>query len=194
TAAAVAPANVSISTGSGVVPTASTTISTATSVTSYTRRKGKEKMKRDFYMAVIRNNLGEAAWLKKKGIRSEQESAKKQKTSEEVPEEVKSSDEMEHQVKGRIVGNKMHKAFPLPVTEFPLLEELPTTREDSCHCQKKREATAREDRTAINVKKKLRVKGGTYAKLVPHVPPCIIGITETVTSCTRTPCTIKGVL
>nr|GEX73763.1 ribonuclease H-like domain-containing protein [Tanacetum cinerariifolium] len=43
-----------------------------------------------------------------------------------------------------IVGNKMHKAFPLPVTEFPLPEELPTAREDSYHCQKKREATARK--------------------------------------------------
>nr|GFC60397.1 hypothetical protein [Tanacetum cinerariifolium] len=43
---------------------------------------------------------------------------------------------------GNYVGNKMHKAFPLPVTEFPLPEELPTAREDSCHCQKKREATA----------------------------------------------------
>nr|GFB29691.1 hypothetical protein [Tanacetum cinerariifolium] len=38
----------------------------------------------------------------------------------------------------------MHKAFPLPVTKFPLPEELPTAREDSCHCQKKREATARK--------------------------------------------------
>nr|GEX85635.1 retrovirus-related Pol polyprotein from transposon TNT 1-94 [Tanacetum cinerariifolium] len=38
----------------------------------------------------------------------------------------------------------MHKAFPLPVTEFPLPEELPTAREDSCHCQKKIEATARK--------------------------------------------------
>nr|GEV49203.1 copia protein [Tanacetum cinerariifolium] len=45
---------------------------------------------------------------------------------------------------GRIVGNKMHTAFPLSVTEFPLPEELPTVREDSCHCQKKREATARK--------------------------------------------------
>nr|GFA19865.1 hypothetical protein [Tanacetum cinerariifolium] len=51
TAAAIAPANVSISTGTGVVPTASTTISAATpifaiatTVTSYTRRRGKEKM------------------------------------------------------------------------------------------------------------------------------------------------------
>nr|GFC75488.1 hypothetical protein [Tanacetum cinerariifolium] len=57
-----------------------------------------KKQKRDFYMAVIRNNLvwkakdfkGEAAWLKMKGIRSEQESAKKQKISEKVRKEVKS--------------------------------------------------------------------------------------------------------
>nr|GEX92714.1 hypothetical protein [Tanacetum cinerariifolium] len=38
----------------------------------------------------------------------------------------------------------MHKAFPLPVTEFPLLEELPTAKEDSFNCQKKIEATARK--------------------------------------------------
>nr|GEX86505.1 hypothetical protein [Tanacetum cinerariifolium] len=51
TAAAVATATVSIPTDSGVVPTASPTIptvapifATATTVTSYTRRKGKEKM------------------------------------------------------------------------------------------------------------------------------------------------------
>nr|GEX38048.1 hypothetical protein [Tanacetum cinerariifolium] len=37
---------------------------------------------------------GEAACLKRKGISSEQESAKKQKTTEEVPEEVKSCDEI----------------------------------------------------------------------------------------------------
>nr|GFA78423.1 hypothetical protein [Tanacetum cinerariifolium]GFA94827.1 hypothetical protein [Tanacetum cinerariifolium] len=35
----------------------------------------------------------------------------------------------------------MHKAFPLPVIEFPLPEEVPTANEESCHCQKKREAT-----------------------------------------------------
>nr|GFA88242.1 ribonuclease H-like domain-containing protein [Tanacetum cinerariifolium] len=39
------------------------------------------------------------------------------------------------------VGNKMHKAFPLPVIEFPLPEEVPTASDESCHCQKKREAT-----------------------------------------------------
>nr|GEV57998.1 putative reverse transcriptase domain-containing protein [Tanacetum cinerariifolium] len=147
TAAVVAPANVSISTGSRVVPTASTTISTATSifvtattVTPYTRRKGKEKMEQ-IEGGVSNIFEEEVAWLKRKGIRSEQESAKKQKTSEEVPEGTK---KLLEDYKGRIVGNKMHKAFPLPVTEFILQEELPTAREDSCHCQKKREATARK--------------------------------------------------
>nr|GFA27069.1 hypothetical protein [Tanacetum cinerariifolium] len=45
---------------------------------------------------------------------------------------------------GRIVGNKMHKAFPLPAIKFPLSEELPTASEDGSHCQKKRDATARK--------------------------------------------------
>nr|GEZ82229.1 hypothetical protein [Tanacetum cinerariifolium] len=42
------------------------------------------------------------------------------------------------------VGNKMHKAFPLPGIEFPLAEEVPTASEEGCHCQKKRDATARK--------------------------------------------------
>nr|GEV23941.1 hypothetical protein [Tanacetum cinerariifolium] len=40
------------------------------------------------------------------------------------------------------VGNKMHKAFPLPIIEFPLPEEVSTASEESFHCQKKRDATA----------------------------------------------------
>nr|GEV65198.1 hypothetical protein [Tanacetum cinerariifolium] len=36
----------------------------------------------------------------------------------------------------------MHKAFPLPVIEFPLPEEVPTASEESSHCQKKKDATA----------------------------------------------------
>nr|GFA66726.1 hypothetical protein [Tanacetum cinerariifolium] len=44
---------------------------------------------------------------------------------------------------GRIVENKMHKAFPLPVIKFPLAEEVPTVSVKGCHCQKKCEATAR---------------------------------------------------
>nr|GEZ05854.1 RNA-directed DNA polymerase, eukaryota [Tanacetum cinerariifolium] len=45
-------------------------------------------------------------------------------------------------VSGLIGSNKMHKAFPLPVIEFPLPEEVLTASEESCHCQKKKEATA----------------------------------------------------
>nr|GEX35036.1 reverse transcriptase domain-containing protein [Tanacetum cinerariifolium] len=41
------------------------------------------------------------------------------------------------------VGSKMQKAFPLPVIKFPLAKEVPTASEESCHCQKKREATAK---------------------------------------------------
>nr|GFA31158.1 hypothetical protein [Tanacetum cinerariifolium] len=44
-------------------------------------------------------------------------------------------------VVGSFVGNKMHKAFPLPVIEFPLAEEVPTASEESSRFQKKREAT-----------------------------------------------------
>nr|GEW26563.1 hypothetical protein [Tanacetum cinerariifolium] len=52
---------------------------------------------------------------------------------------------------GRIVGNKMHKAFLLPVIELPLPEKkVPTAEEKQCHCC--------EDCTATKVKKKLSVK------------------------------------
>nr|GEZ73676.1 hypothetical protein [Tanacetum cinerariifolium] len=54
---------------------------------------------------------------------------------------------------GKIVGNKMHKAFPLPVMKFPLPEEVPTASEESSHYQKKRDATAVKIRTTTKVKK-----------------------------------------
>nr|GEZ47634.1 ribonuclease H-like domain-containing protein [Tanacetum cinerariifolium] len=37
----------------------------------------------------------------------------------------------------------MHKAFPLPVIEFPLAKKVPTASEESSHYQKKRDATAK---------------------------------------------------
>nr|GFC81239.1 hypothetical protein [Tanacetum cinerariifolium] len=45
---------------------------------------------------------------------------------------------------GRIVRNKIYKAFPLPVIKYPLAEEVPTASVKGCHCQKKCEATARK--------------------------------------------------
>nr|GEV89571.1 hypothetical protein [Tanacetum cinerariifolium] len=59
---------------------------------------------------------------------------------------------------GRIVRNKMHKAFLLPVIEFPPVEELPTASEESCHCQKKSKATAVKIALLSKVNKKLSVK------------------------------------
>nr|GEV83044.1 hypothetical protein [Tanacetum cinerariifolium] len=51
-----------------------------------------------------------------------------------------------HKIASRLTGasslEEMHKAFPLPVIEFPLPEEVPTASEESSHCQKKREAAA----------------------------------------------------
>nr|GEU53370.1 hypothetical protein [Tanacetum cinerariifolium] len=74
---------------------------------SQLKKPRTKKQNRDYYMAVIRNNLGwkieggvtkiskeEAAWIKRKGIRLEQDEVKKIKTSEEVPEEVKLSEEV----------------------------------------------------------------------------------------------------
>nr|GEY04523.1 hypothetical protein [Tanacetum cinerariifolium] len=63
------PPAAEVPTGSDVVPTASLVDATATVVTPYRRRKGKEvmtqqrkpwskKQKRDYYMAVIKSNLG----------------------------------------------------------------------------------------------------------------------------------------
>nr|GEX65323.1 hypothetical protein [Tanacetum cinerariifolium] len=152
------PPVVDIHTGSDVVPTASPIVATATVVTPYSRRKGKEvmvesdtpkkqrihaeeelqestektmdqKAEEDYYMTLIRNNLGwkvkdfkgmtfeeieekfaavwklvedfipmglkeEAERLKRKGFNLEQEKAKKQKTSKEVPDKEKSPEEI----------------------------------------------------------------------------------------------------
>nr|GEZ86959.1 hypothetical protein [Tanacetum cinerariifolium] len=58
----------------------------------------------------------------------------------------------------------MHKAFPLPVMEFPLTEEVPTASEESSHCQKKRDHTAVKIRTATKVKNLQRQHSEMVAK------------------------------
>nr|GEY11735.1 retrovirus-related Pol polyprotein from transposon TNT 1-94 [Tanacetum cinerariifolium] len=80
------------------------------------RKSRTKKQKRDYYMAVIKSNLGwkikdfiplgskeEAVRFKRKGIRFKQEGVKKMKTSKRVPEEVKSTKEVpEEKVKEMI--------------------------------------------------------------------------------------------
>nr|GEU91207.1 hypothetical protein [Tanacetum cinerariifolium] len=79
--------------------------------TSKQRKPMTKKQKRDYYMAVIRNNLGwkvkdfrgsmeEVERIKRKGLNLKQESVNKQKTSEEVLEEAMSPEEvLEEKVK-----------------------------------------------------------------------------------------------
>nr|GEZ74258.1 hypothetical protein [Tanacetum cinerariifolium] len=55
----------------------------------------------------------------------------------------------------------MHKAFPLPVIEFPLAEQLLTDSEERCHRQKKSEATGKKIAQLSKVKKKLSIKART---------------------------------
>nr|GFB27100.1 hypothetical protein [Tanacetum cinerariifolium] len=93
-----------------------------------------------------------------------EESCHCQKKSEATPVKIallskvkKKLSELIYKVHGlHVVGNKMYKAFPLPVIEFPLAEELPTASEESCHCQKKSEATPVKIALLSKVKKKLR--------------------------------------
>nr|GEZ79248.1 ribonuclease H-like domain-containing protein [Tanacetum cinerariifolium] len=60
----------------------------------------------------------------------------------------------------------MHKAFPLPVIEFPLLEEVPTASEESFYCQKKRDATAKKIALLLKSSSNCQSKSyDSYAKL-----------------------------
>nr|GEX69308.1 hypothetical protein [Tanacetum cinerariifolium] len=66
-----------------------------------------------------------------------------------------------------LVGNKMHKAFPLPVKEFPLPEEVPTSSEESSHFQKKREATAVKIPLLLKSRRNCQSKSNdSYAKRI----------------------------
>nr|GEV57297.1 hypothetical protein [Tanacetum cinerariifolium] len=58
----------------------------------------------------------------------------------------------------------MHKAFPLPVMEFPLPGEVPTASEESSHCQKKREATAVKIALLLKSRRNYTVSDGTGKK------------------------------
>nr|GEW02171.1 hypothetical protein [Tanacetum cinerariifolium] len=73
----------------------------------------------------------------------------------------------------------MHKAFPLPVIEFPLAEEVPTASEESCHCQKKREATAVKIALLLKSRRNRQSKSNdSYAK-DSYVVPASAETTET---------------
>nr|GEY41100.1 hypothetical protein [Tanacetum cinerariifolium] len=195
------PPAAEVPTGSDVVPIASLVFATASMVTPYRRRKGKEVMvesetpkkqkvqeqidaqgmtfeevKEKFNSIwkqiedfIPMGSKEEAERIKRKDLSLEQESAKKQKASEEVTKEAKSPDEVpEEKVKEMMqlvpieelydscgvhhVTAKDKEIFMLVEKdytlrkgiEFPLAEEVLTASEEGCHCQKKREATAKK--------------------------------------------------
>nr|GEZ87253.1 hypothetical protein [Tanacetum cinerariifolium] len=189
------PPAVDIRTGSDAVPTTSPIIPTATIVTPYSRRKGKEvmvesdtpkkqrllemqkwqgfmlrktfrsqqrkpwtkKQKKDYYMNVIKNNLGwkvkdfkgmtfeeieakfAAVWksvedfilmgskeeverLKRKGFNLDQEKAKKQKTSEEVPDKEKCCHCQKFALLSLLKRNRSYEHYKGVGAEVELLE------------------------------------------------------------------------
>nr|GEV40275.1 hypothetical protein [Tanacetum cinerariifolium] len=84
----------------------------------------------------------------------------------------------------KIEGNKIHKAFPLPVIEFPLAEEVPTASEESCHCQWKREASAVKIALLSKSRRNCQSKSNdSYAKFTKYtgcsaVKPPILNLNE----------------
>nr|GEV03872.1 putative ribonuclease H-like domain-containing protein [Tanacetum cinerariifolium] len=64
----------------------------------------------------------------------------------------------------------MHKAFPLPVIEFPLAEEVPTASEESSDCKKKREATAVKIALLLKSRQNCQSKSDdSYAKIQQYL-------------------------
>nr|GEW44872.1 ribonuclease H-like domain-containing protein [Tanacetum cinerariifolium] len=105
---------------------------------SQQRKPLTKKQQREFYTSVLRNQAG---WKAKdfKGM---------------TLEEIKGNFDLV------IVGNKMHKAFPLPVIEFPLPREVPTASEESSYCQKKRDAIA--EKIALLLKSRSICQSNSY--------------------------------
>nr|GEX91627.1 retrovirus-related Pol polyprotein from transposon TNT 1-94 [Tanacetum cinerariifolium] len=58
----------------------------------------------------------------------------------------------------------MHKAFPLPVMQFPLPEEVPIASEESSHCQKKRDVTAMKIALLLKSRRNCTASNGTGKK------------------------------
>nr|GEV87617.1 hypothetical protein [Tanacetum cinerariifolium] len=77
----------------------------------------------------------------------------------------------------------MHKAFPLPGIEFPLAKEVPTASKEGCHCQKKREATARKIALLLKSRRNCQSKSnGSFANDSYEVPSSIASATITDTT------------
>nr|GEZ76894.1 hypothetical protein [Tanacetum cinerariifolium] len=97
--------------------------------------------------------------FKRKGLRLEQDSAKKIKTAEDVSKEdlkemmqlVPVEEVYVEALQGWIVRNKMLKSFPLPVMKFPLPDYFPTASEEMFPLLSQSDAPAEEVCTAMKI-------------------------------------------
>nr|GEV91793.1 putative ribonuclease H-like domain-containing protein [Tanacetum cinerariifolium] len=72
--------------------------------------------------------------------------------------------------KSRVVENKMHKAFPLPVMEFSLPGEAPTASEESFQCQKERDVTVEKIALLLKSSSNCQSKSyDSYAKIQKYL-------------------------
>nr|GEU44464.1 hypothetical protein [Tanacetum cinerariifolium] len=131
----------------------------------------------------------EAERFKRKGIRFEHESVKKLKTSEEVKafdevpkEKVKEMMQLvpieEVYVEALQVKHPIIDCIPTASYGVPTGRRSSTASEESSHCQTKRDVTA--EKIALLLKSSINCQSksyDSYAKLVPHVTPYILGIT-----------------
>nr|GEZ24322.1 hypothetical protein [Tanacetum cinerariifolium] len=128
-------------------------------ILSQQRRPMAKKQKRDYYMTMIRNNLGwkeEAERLKRKGFNLEQEQVKKQKSSKEAPEIKKSTEEIpEEKIK------EMMQSVPVEEVYVQALQVK---------------------HPIIDWKSK---SNDSFTMLVPHIMPDSLGITNHVTSTSK---------
>nr|GEY26840.1 retrovirus-related Pol polyprotein from transposon TNT 1-94 [Tanacetum cinerariifolium] len=178
----------SIPTGSDVVPTAGLIFATATVVTPYTRRKGKEtmvesetpkkkKVARDAEIARI--HAEEELQIMIDGLDRKKDYPLRKGLAIAMISyklQVKTYSKMENDLILKIY--KIASSQRQQVMEFPLPEEVLTASEESSHCQKKRDASAVKIALLLKSRRNCQSKSyDSFAKLVPHVTLCILGIT-----------------
>nr|GFC71393.1 hypothetical protein [Tanacetum cinerariifolium] len=78
----------------------------------------------------------------------------------------------------------MHKAFPLLVMDFPLLGEVPTTSEESSHCQKKNNTTAMKIALLLKSRRNCQSKSDdSYAKSTKTKFCIVFVVTQSFSFC-----------
>nr|GEV13643.1 reverse transcriptase domain-containing protein [Tanacetum cinerariifolium] len=136
---------------------------------------------------ILMGSKEEAERLKRKGLRLEQESAKKLKTSEEGHDEVKSFEEVLEEKITRLGGSSASYQFFVDMLKhldrhnlnqlWRLVKESLSISEESSHCQKKRDATA--EKIALLLKSSSNCQSKSYDSYAKdEMPQNVIQVCE----------------